>query len=174
MKYVPPIGGASNDAYVDANPGTGIEGSAVPAAAIEHPMREILAVISAADIIPSEANLSQLLAALQALTPQFSDQTGLLSGNGWFSIPLKIAGVKKKVIIQFGSTSVAANNVLTNATLPIAWPTGLLQAAAVWNASAPPSGSIGIGPGTNPLTQVALFNSYSSSAQTARWIAIGW
>lgn len=79
MKYVQPIGGAVNDPYVDANPGTGTEGSAVPAAAIEHPMREILAVITAAGIAPSEANLSQLLAALRSAgvfqTPSQFDNT---------------------------------------------------------------------------------------------------
>lgn len=60
MKYVPPIGGAINAPYVDANPAAGTEGSAVPAAAIEHPMREIEAAILAAGLVPSTGNLGQL------------------------------------------------------------------------------------------------------------------
>ena len=67
MKYVPPVGGAVNDPYVDANPGSGIEGSPVPAAAIEHPMREILAVIAAAGLTPIDADLTQLKKALDAV-----------------------------------------------------------------------------------------------------------
>ena len=74
MKYAPPVGSADPNApYVDGNPSTGIEGSPVPAAAIEHPMREILAVIAAAGLTPNEANLHQLLDALGTL---FQAKTG--------------------------------------------------------------------------------------------------
>ena len=41
MKYQPPLGGDDGDPYIDANPAAGIEGSAVPAAALEHPMRRV-------------------------------------------------------------------------------------------------------------------------------------
>ena len=91
MKYVPPVGGAVNDPYVDANPGSGIEGSPVPAAAIEHPMREILAVIAAAGIAPSEADLTQLKKALDAVYAPIGSvsffamntvPTGWLKANG--------------------------------------------------------------------------------------------
>ena len=91
MKYVPPVGGAVNDPYVDANPGSGIEGSPVPAAAIEHPMREILAVISAAGLAPSEADLTQLKKALDTVYAPVSSvsffamgvaPTGWLKANG--------------------------------------------------------------------------------------------
>lgn len=64
MQYVPPIGGASNDSYIDGNPSIGIEGSAVPAAAIEHPQREILAVLSAAGVTASNSDLGQLAKAI--------------------------------------------------------------------------------------------------------------
>lgn len=79
MKYVEPIGGLANDPYVDANPAGGVEGSPVPAAAIEHPMREIVAVIQAAGIVPSEFVLTQLLLALRSAgvfqTPSQFDNT---------------------------------------------------------------------------------------------------
>jgi hypothetical protein len=69
MKYVPPIGAQdANAAYVDGNPSAGIEGSLVSAAAIEHPMREIVEVIAAAGLAPSAADLKQLLAAIRRLS----------------------------------------------------------------------------------------------------------
>ena len=67
MKYTPPIGGAANDPYVDANPATGVEGSPVPAAAIEHPMREIANVIAAAGLTPDTADLTQLYTAVKRI-----------------------------------------------------------------------------------------------------------
>lgn len=68
MQYAPPIGSTDPNApYIDANPGAGIEGSAVPAAAIEPSMREIVAVITAAGLTPSDTDLTQLLKAIKAL-----------------------------------------------------------------------------------------------------------
>lgn len=64
MLYVPPIGGAANDPYVDGNPGAGTEGSAVPAAAIENPQREILAVITGVGLAPNAGDLTQLRQAI--------------------------------------------------------------------------------------------------------------
>ncbi len=66
MIYTPPVGGAPGDPYIDANPGAGIDGSAVPAQAIEDPQREIAAVITAAGLTPSAADLTQLLQAIQS------------------------------------------------------------------------------------------------------------
>lgn len=64
MLYNPPIGGASNDPYIDANPSLGIEGSAVPAAAIEFAQREIVNVITAVGLTPSNGDLTQLRQAI--------------------------------------------------------------------------------------------------------------
>lgn len=72
MKYVPPIGASDDASYIDGNPSIGVEGSPVPAAAIEHPQREIMAVIEAAGLTPTAANLSQLLQAIQVLAPPSS------------------------------------------------------------------------------------------------------
>ena len=67
MKYIPPIGGAANDSYVDGNPAGGVEGSPVPAAAIEHPQREIEAVIAAAGLVPAVGDLTQLRQAISKM-----------------------------------------------------------------------------------------------------------
>jgi len=60
MEYQEPIGAEEDASYIDANPAAGIEGSPVPAAAIEHPMREIVEVITQAGLTPDAADLTQL------------------------------------------------------------------------------------------------------------------
>ncbi len=80
MKYVPPIGGAEDDSYVDANPASGIAGSPVPAAAIEHAMREVVEVITAVELTPSESDLTQLRQAIAIMIAAgIPDLTALLA-----------------------------------------------------------------------------------------------
>ena len=68
MKYVPPLGATDpNASYQDGNPEAGILGSIVPAAAIERPQREILNVLTAAGLTPSDTDLTQLLAAIRKI-----------------------------------------------------------------------------------------------------------
>lgn len=176
MKYVPPVGGADNDPYIDGNPSTGVEGSAVPAAAIEDPMRELVAVIVAAGLTPDDGQLNQVLLALQAMMPQFSDQTGLLDVNGWATIPLKIAGVKRKLIIQWGRIVIAASSSATF-TYPVAFPNAMLAHYAVnatptYNPANTPF--VGISPTGTPLVSAMVQNGYSLSTNGIDILAIGW
>lgn len=67
MEYIPPVGGGADDPYVDADIPGGIPGSLVPAAAIEDPQREIVAIIEAAGLVPDGGDLTQLLQAIQSL-----------------------------------------------------------------------------------------------------------
>ena len=67
MQYIPPIGAEKDAPYIDENLAAGIEGSPVPAAAIEHPQREIMSVITAAGLTPTAAELDQLLKAIGKL-----------------------------------------------------------------------------------------------------------
>jgi len=71
MHYVPPLNGDATDPdrpYVDANPAAGIEGSVIPAGALEAPQREILAVITRflGDGAPDADRLTQLAEAIDA------------------------------------------------------------------------------------------------------------
>lgn len=69
MKYIPPLNGDTEDPdrpYVDAVPGVS-EGSRPPAAALEHPLRELVNLIAAAGIVPDEGDLTQVLQAIHAL-----------------------------------------------------------------------------------------------------------
>ena len=69
MKYVPPLGATDpNASYQDGNPEAGILGSIVPAAAIERPQREILNVLTAAGLTPSDTDVTQLLAAIRKIS----------------------------------------------------------------------------------------------------------
>ncbi len=74
MEYVPPINGDQGDpdrAYINKDP-LNVDpnlrrGSQPPAAAIEHPMREITNVITAAGLTPDGGDLTQLSQAIAAL-----------------------------------------------------------------------------------------------------------
>ncbi|NEJ04306.1 hypothetical protein GR238_02645 [Rhizobium leguminosarum] len=68
MKYNAPYGSADPNApYVDRNMAAATKGSIPPAAAIEFPQREIMAVITAAGISGSDDDLTQLLQAIEQL-----------------------------------------------------------------------------------------------------------
>jgi len=73
MKYIPPFidpgvpNPDPNASYVDANPGAGIDGSVPPAAGFEAVMREMVAAIVAADLIPDENDLTQFSQAAKIL-----------------------------------------------------------------------------------------------------------
>lgn len=60
MKYIPPIGGAENDPYVDVNEAAGVDGSYVPAAAIEGPQRELHNLIVGLGGTPDPEDYGQL------------------------------------------------------------------------------------------------------------------
>jgi len=81
MKYVPPVGGADNDPYVDGNPSTGVEGSPVPAAAIEDPMRELVALISDVGLTPDEADLTQVTSAVRMATQRLAASSAAAAGT---------------------------------------------------------------------------------------------
>lgn len=68
MEYNPPYGSSDpNAAYIDRNTAGATSGSRVPAAAVEYPQREIMAVIAAAGIAPDNGDLTQLLQSINHL-----------------------------------------------------------------------------------------------------------
>lgn len=96
MKYNPPVGATDPDlSYLNADPAHDGEGSPVPAEAIEQPMREIVAVIEAAGLIPSNADLTQLSKAISILR----GGKAVFTVNGEFIVP---AGVSKIFISGCG------------------------------------------------------------------------
>src|ERR1019366_1253067 len=68
MKYNAPVGISDpNAGYILGNPVTGTAGSIPPATAIEFPQREIINAIIAADLVPSNDDLTQLVQAIEIL-----------------------------------------------------------------------------------------------------------
>ena len=67
MKYIQPKNQIDNAPYIDGDPTDGTVGSIVPAAAIEHPQRELLAIIEGADEIPDGEELNQVYLSIKKL-----------------------------------------------------------------------------------------------------------
>ena len=101
MKYNPPHGSVDPDAiYVDVIPGQQ-RGSPVPAAAVEYPQREILSVILAAGLAPTNADLTQLkqailhliaLATNRSSARQETTLAAALAANAIFTVPSYVVG----------------------------------------------------------------------------------
>lgn len=65
MQYTQPFDQIDpNASYVNGNPATGVQGSIIPAGAIEQNQREIVAAITGAGLAPSGADLTQLFKAI--------------------------------------------------------------------------------------------------------------
>lgn len=90
MRYKAPYGSSDPDAsYVDRSTPDAQSGSKVPRQAVEHPQREIIAVIADAGLTPSEGDLTQLLQAINIkierlrvnlpIFPQVENSTGKLT-----------------------------------------------------------------------------------------------
>jgi hypothetical protein len=79
MKYVTPYGRESEgDAahYINGNPAEGVQGSIPPANAFEHPMRELVGVISKSVITPSDLDLLQVAKGVRSQRMNFCEDTG--------------------------------------------------------------------------------------------------
>ena len=80
MQYNPPYNGVLNDAYVDGNPPLGIEGSIIPAAAIEFPQREITNfIIDSFWFQPDNGDLHQLSKSVQQDQVNYATDTGAVN-----------------------------------------------------------------------------------------------
>ncbi len=69
MKYNAPYGAPEGSSWVNGNPATGVRGSIPNAGSQEYPQREIVAVIAAAGLTPTNDDLTQLLKAIQLIAP---------------------------------------------------------------------------------------------------------
>jgi hypothetical protein len=87
VKYNQPFDQPSNPnaPYIDGNPSAGIQGSIVPAASIEFDQREIVNVIAAAALSPTNADVTQLLQSLKQIDVNniFKASTNLGNASQW-------------------------------------------------------------------------------------------
>ena len=80
MKYVQPYGVADEEAsYINGDPSIGRMGSIPPANAFEHPMREIVRVITANKMDPDPADLTQLMKGVRSQRTNYVEDTGLVN-----------------------------------------------------------------------------------------------
>jgi len=118
MKYQAPYGVLDQNAsYVNGDPSLGREGSIPPAAAFEQPMRELVKVIEATGITPSNDDLEQLWKAVQ-IAPwiqQYATDTG--SANSYSAaidpVPTQLY-VGMRVAIKIGNTNTGPSTLNLN------------------------------------------------------------
>jgi hypothetical protein len=108
MKYVQPYGLSDTNApYINGNPAAGIEGSIPPAEAFEHPMREIVGMIQNSGLIPTAADLLQLLKAIRRQYVNFAIDTGAVNAMAVTLVPALdaySAGFPLRVLVAVTNT----------------------------------------------------------------------
>lgn len=79
MKYIPPVNGDTSNAnrsWPNADPANGIEGAIPDGRAIEHPLRELIALIHGSGYTPSENDLQQVAKAVRSQKLNVAAATG--------------------------------------------------------------------------------------------------
>jgi hypothetical protein len=77
MKYVQPYGISDPNApYINGDPSIGRQGSIPPAAAFEHPMRELVAIITRSFVTPSDTDLEQVAKSIRSQRMNYAEDTG--------------------------------------------------------------------------------------------------
>ena len=134
MDYAAPYQSTDPNApFVNPDPATNTPGSMVPAAAIEHPQREIVNVIAAAGLEPDAADLTQLGQAIAAMiaagVPADVLRRTVNTGNlaaGYYVTPQALAiaaGVVTPVYLDRNVMTLAVTASITLAN-PATIPTG--------------------------------------------------
>jgi hypothetical protein len=132
MQYNQPADQPNNPSapYINGNPAAGIQGSIVPAAAVEYPQREIVACINAVGLTPTNGNLAQLLASLQRISVEnaLAQCTNTGSATAWIgaipplpSMPPPIGTAvwfKPGLASAPGGTTFALNGFTAPVTMP--------------------------------------------------------
>lgn len=110
MDYIPPLNAPATldnprPSYFDGNKQTGQEGSYPSGKSLENPMREILAVIEAAGLTPTNSDLTQLLQAINALIA-----LGGGGGGGGDPVDFSLNPVFPHVTVGGGIMSVSSSS----------------------------------------------------------------
>jgi hypothetical protein len=116
MKYHAPYDRTDNDdaSYVDQNALLGVEGSVLPAAAAEHPQRELVNFITDTGLIPDTNDLRQVGQSVQQGTVWYGPDTGTANHIIVTLTPQPrqfIKGMMVKVIVKFNVTGATDMNV---------------------------------------------------------------
>jgi hypothetical protein len=118
MLYNPPVGAIDpNASYIQGDASLGIQGSKPPAIGFESVQREIVKVITAGGLTPSNSDLTQLLQALNLLflpiakTTFYVASTGNDSNPGTSSLPFLTLQGAVNAIAKFASSTAVTINV---------------------------------------------------------------
>lgn len=149
MQYNQPFGGAANAPYINGDPSIGVAGSIPPAASIEYPQRELVALFTAAGLTPTNADLLQLAKAIQngvisygqdggtanamsvTLNPVPQLNNGLTvrvrksaaSNSG--ATTLNVNGLGARPVVRMNGTALALNDLLANMPFQVIYDTAL-------------------------------------------------
>lgn len=145
MKYIPPLDGDQynpNRSWINGDPATETDGSAIDVKSNEYPQREILAVIEAAGLVPSNADLTQLLAAINGLIGSafyvtkrvWVNPTGGNDDNDGTSVADAVQTLDKAIEMTVHA-SVADIELLGDVTLSKSQATGATVHITGWNAT---------------------------------------
>lgn len=118
MQYNQPLGGNVDASYIDGLPPFGIEGSIIPAAAIELTQREIVNLILKSQLAPTNSDPNQLSRSVQIDRVNWAIDTGTQNHIVVTLDPAPatlVEGLKVWCLIKFtntGTTDVLCNGIL--------------------------------------------------------------
>ena len=142
--------GLVNGQFADENPSTGAIGSLIPAAWGNAVTQEILAVITAAGLVPSEANLNQLLTAIQTIAATDAKRsvrcatTGAIALSGLQTIDGVVVAAGDRVLVK--NQAAASQNWI------------YVASAGAWDRAADANESIECIPGHTVPVQAGTLN----------------
>lgn len=118
MQYNQPYGGNIDASYIDGNPPFGIEGSIIPAAAVELTQREIVNFILKSQLAPTNSDPNQLSRSVQIDKVNWAIDTGTLNHIVVTLDPAPAtleAGLKVWTLVKFtntGTTDVTCSGIV--------------------------------------------------------------
>jgi len=118
MQYNQPYGKDPDTSYIDGNPPLGVEGSVIPATAIELTQREIVNLILKSQLAPTNSDPTQLARSVQVDRVNSAIDTGTLNHIVVTLDPAPVTlveGLKVWTLVKFtntGTTDVTCNGIV--------------------------------------------------------------
>lgn len=173
--------------FTDGNPATATPATIVPAEFLNSIMLELMNVVTGAGLTLSKSTFNQLYTAIESIAESAvtsSMGAAILGTNGYAVIPVIVAGVKKNVMLQWG-TGVSPNSGTTvsnqSIVFPLTFPAACAIAVAMSTGSANSTAGGKPSAGTTAFTQsgfTAVFDTlnFTNFNQTMPfvWFAIGY